>query len=214
MIAAITNQESRTETPANNAAFVAMLPAIRRTAQISFRKIRPELRDELIEEVVANCYVAYSRLIERGQADRALPSPLARFAIAQVRAGRRVGNRLRISDALSSYAQYRKQFFVERLDQFDEEEDCWQQILIEDKRATPAEVAACRIDFAEWLRRLTARLRKIALALASGETTKGAAEKFGLSPARISQLREWLRRSWEAFQGEAAIGGRPQPAAA
>jgi hypothetical protein len=214
MIAALKNQEPRTETSANNAAFVAMLPAIRRTAQITFRKIRPELRDELIEEVVANCYVAYARLIERGQADRALPSPLARFAIAQVRAGRRVGNRLRISDALSSYAQYRKQFFVERLDQFDEEEDCWQQILIEDKRATPAEVAACRIDFAEWLRRLTARLRRIALALASGETTKGAAEKFGLSPARISQLREWLKKSWEAFQGEAEIGGRPQPAAA
>ena len=214
MIAAIRNQESRTETPANNSAFVAMLPAIRRTAQITFRKIRPELRDELIEEVVANCYVAYARLIERGQADRALPSPLARFAIAQVRAGRRVGNRLRISDALSSYAQYRKQFFVEPLDQYDEEEECWQQVLIEDKRATPAEVAACRIDFAEWLRRLTARLRKIALALASGETTKGAAKMFDLSPARISQLRDWLKKSWEAFQGEAVIGGRPQPAVA
>jgi hypothetical protein len=75
-------------------------------------------------------------------------------------------------------------------------------------------VAACRIDFAEWLRRLTARLRKIALALASGETTKGAAEKFGLSPARISQLRERLRKSWEAFQGEVEIGRRPQPAVA
>ena len=98
MIAAIKTQESRTEAPANNAAFLAMLPAIRRSAQISFRKVRPELRGELIEEVVANCYVAYVRLIERGQADRALPSPLARFAIAQVRAGRRVGNRLRISD--------------------------------------------------------------------------------------------------------------------
>jgi hypothetical protein len=139
---------------------------------------------------------------------------LARFAIAQVRAGRRVGNRLRISDALSPYAQYRKQFFVEPLDQYDEEEECWQQILIEDKRATPADVAACRIDFAEWLRRLTARLRKIALALASGETTKGAAEMFDLSPARISQLREWLRKSWDAFQGEAEIPGRPQPVAA
>ena len=114
MIAAITTQESRTETPANNAAFVAMLPAIRRSAQISFRKVRPELRGELIEEVVANCYVAYVRLIERGQADRALPSPLARFAIAQVRGGRRVGNRLRISDVLSNYAQYQKGFQVER----------------------------------------------------------------------------------------------------
>jgi hypothetical protein len=200
--------------PSSHAAFVAMLPAIRRAAQISFRKIRPELRDDLVEEVVANAFVAYARLVERGQVDRALPSPLARFAIAQVRAGRRVGNRLRIRDVMSGYAQFKKEFFVERLDSFDDEEDCWQEILVEDKRATPAEVAACRIDFAEWLRRLTARLRKIALALASGETTKGAAELFGLSPARISQLREWLKKSWEAFQGEAEIGGQPQPVAA
>jgi hypothetical protein len=209
MIAVNEPQYSISTKPANHAAFVAMLPAIRRTAQITFRKIRPELRDDLIEEVVANAFVAYARLVERGQADRALPSPLARFAIAQVRVGRRVGNRLRIRDVLSNYAQYQKGFQVEALDQFDEEEECWQQILIEDKRATPAEVAACRIDFAEWLRRLTARLRKIALALASGETTKGAAEQFGLSPARISQLREWLKKSWEAFQGEAEIGGQP-----
>jgi hypothetical protein len=213
MIAAIKPRLSDNPQPACHAPFVAMLPAIRRTAQISFRKVRPELRDDLIEEVVANAFVAYARLVERGQADRALPSPLARFAIAQVRSGRRVGNRLRICDVLSGYAQHQKGFFVERLDSFDDEEDCWQEIVVEDKRATPADVAACRIDFAEWLRRLTARLRKIALALAAGETTKGAAEKFGLSPARISQLREWLKKSWEAFQGGAEIRGQPQPVA-
>jgi hypothetical protein len=214
MIAVNEPQYSISTKPADHAPFMAMLPAIRRAAQISFRKVRPELRDDLIEEVVANAFVAYVRLVERGQADRALPSPLARFAIAQVRVGRRVGNHLRIRDVMSGYAQFKKDFFVERLDSFDEEEDCWQEIVVEDKRATPAEVAACRIDFAEWLRRLTARVRRIALALASGETTKGAAEQFGLSPARISQLREWLRKSWEEFQGEAEIGGQPQPAVA
>jgi hypothetical protein len=214
MIALNEPQYSNSTKLDGHAAFLAMLPAIRRTAQISFRKIRPELRYDLIEETIANAFVAYARLVERGQADRALPSPLARFAIAQVRVGRRVGNRLRIRDVLSNYAQYQKGFQVEALDQFDEEEECWQQILIEDKRATPADVAACRIDFAEWLRRLTARLRRIALALASGETTKGVAKMFDLSPARISQLREWLRKSWEAFQGEAEIPGRPQSMAA
>jgi hypothetical protein len=214
MIAITESRYANTKNTTDHALFLAMLPAIRRAAQITFRKVRPELRDELIEEVVANCFVAYARLVERGQADRAAPSPLARFAIAQVRAGRRVGNRLRIRDVLSNYAQFKNDFQVERLDSFDEEEDCWQEVVVEDKRATPADVAACRIDFAEWLRRLTVRLRKIALALAAGETTKGAAERFGLSPARISQLREGLKRSWEAFQGDAEIGGRPQPAAA
>jgi hypothetical protein len=212
---AMTEPRRRNSTKlANHAAFLLMLPAIRRTAQITFRKIRPELRDELIEEVVANCFVAYARLVERGQTGRAAPSPLARFAIAQVRVGRRVGNRLRIRDVLSNYAQFNNGFQVERLDSFDEEEDCWQEVVVEDKRATPADVAACRIDFAEWLRRLTVRLRKIALALAAGETTKGAAERFGLSPARISQLRDRLKKSWEAFQGDAEIGRQPRPVAA
>jgi hypothetical protein len=200
--------------PVYHAAFLAMLPAIRRTAQIAFRKTQPELKQDLIEEVVANCFVAYARLVNRGQADRALHSPLARFAIAQVRVGRRVGNRLRIRDVLSIYAQFQKGFQVERLDAFDDEEDCWQEIVVEDKRATPAEVAICRIDFAEWLRRLTARLRKIALALAAGETTKGAAEQFGLSPARISQLREWLKKNWDDFQGGPEIGEQSHPVTA
>jgi hypothetical protein len=214
MISAIKIPASDNTKPANHATFMAMLPAIRRTAQISFRKVRPELRHELIQEVIANAFCGFARLVERGQADRALPSPLARFAIAQVRVGRRVGNRLRIRDVLSHYAQFKKGFQVEPLDQYDEEEECWQQILIEDKRATPADVAICRIDFAEWLRRLTTRLRRIALTLACGATTKDAAKQFGLSPTRISQFREMLRKSWQEFQGEAEIGGQPQAAAA
>jgi hypothetical protein len=214
MIASVTRPKSHCKTPNHVAAFLAMLPAIRRSAQVAFRKLPPELRHDLIEEVVANSYVAFARLVERGQVERAAPSPLARFAIKQIRVGRRVGSRLRIGDALSSYAQFRKQFSVERLDHFSEEKGCWGEILVEDKRATPADVAACRIDFAEWLRRLTARLRKIALALAAGETTSAAAKMFGVSPARISQIRELLRKSWEAFQGEAEIGGRLQPVAA
>ena len=210
MIASVKRPKSNRKASARHAEFLTMLPAIRRSAQVSFRKLPPELRHDLIEEVVANSYVAFARLVERGEADRALATPLARYAIAQIRVGRRVGSRLRIGDALSTYAQFRKQFSVERLDQFSEEKGCWGEILVEDKRATPADVAAWRIDFAEWLRRLTARLRKIALALAVGETTSAAARMFGVTPARISQLRQWLKRSWEAFQGEAEIGAQPQ----
>src|SRR5271157_4478762 len=161
MIASVKRPTSHRNSSARHAEFLAMLPAIRHSAQVAFRRLPPELRHDLIAEVVANSYVAFARLVERGQADRALATPLARYAIAQVRVGRRVGSRLRIGDALSPYAQYRKQFFVERLDHFSEQKGCWGEILVEDKRATPADVAACRIDFAEWLRRLTSRLRKI-----------------------------------------------------
>jgi hypothetical protein len=213
MIAA--NKSSSLNTKSEiHAAFLQMLPTIRRSAQIAFRKVSPELRHELLAEVVARCFVAYVRLVESGQADRALPSPLARFAVAQVRVGRRVGNRMRIGDVLSGYAQYHKDFQVERLDYFDEKENCWQEVLVEDKRATPAVIAACRIDFSSWLRLLPHRRRTIALALAGGETTSGAAKMFGLSAARISQHRQWLKESWEAFQGEVKNAEEPQLAAA
>jgi hypothetical protein len=202
MIAAIKLQESKSSSPAWHAQFLAMVPAIRRQAQIAFRKARPELRYDLIQEVIANCCAAYARLVEQGKTDQAFPTVLARFAVAQVRTGRRVGNRLRIRDVLSGYAQHHKAFQVERLDQFDEEENCWQEIVVEDRRATPAEVAACRIDFAHWLQLLPSRRRRIALTLAAGETTGFVAKKFGISPARISQLRKWLKSNWERFQGE------------
>ena len=59
---------------------------------------------------------------------------------------------------------------------------------------------------AGWFRVLPRRRRKIALMLASGETTSEAAKKFGVTAARISQLRLWLRESWDAFQGQATMG--------
>ncbi len=130
-------------------------------------------------------------------------SALARFAVAQVRVGRKVGNRRNSRDVMSGYAQYTKGFRVERLHRNQPVGKGWQEMLIEDKRATPAEIAACRIDFSDWLRLLTRRYRKIALTLAAGETTQATAKKFGLCSARISQIRQLLKESWERFQGEA-----------
>jgi hypothetical protein len=45
-------------------------------------------------------------------------------------------------------------------------------------------------------------IARIALRLASGESTSGAAALFGVTSARISQLRLWLRANWQRFQGE------------
>jgi hypothetical protein len=44
----------------------------------------------LIQESVANCLVAYVRLVERGKEDLAYPTVLAMFAVKQIRDGRRV----------------------------------------------------------------------------------------------------------------------------
>ena len=180
--------------------FLSMLPLIRRQASIAFRHRNAEARDELIEEVIANAYQAWFRLVRQGKAALAFPTPLAQFAIRQVRAGRRVGSRLNSLDILSGNARRARGLTVESLDQWDEPTSTWHQLLIEDRHAGPAQTAAARLDVRAWLGTLTKRHRRIAKALALGETTNVVARKFGVSPARISQLRNWFRQHWEQFQ--------------
>ena len=69
MIARVKRPKSHRTTSARHAEFLAMLPAIRGSAQIAFRRLPLELRHDLIEEVVANSYVAFA-------ARRSSPRPI------------------------------------------------------------------------------------------------------------------------------------------
>jgi hypothetical protein len=188
-----------------SARFLSLLPAIREQARFAFRREKTERRQELIAEVIANAFVAFVRLLDRGLEAIVYPTPLAQFAIRQVRDGRRVGCRLNVLDVSSEYAQHSKRFSVGRLDHFHEQEGTWQEVLLEDRKAGPAETAAARIDISDWFDRLPRHKRRVAATLATGETTKRAARKFKVSPGRISQLRRELEDAWRAFQGESAF---------
>jgi len=179
-----------------------MLPTIRRLATMASRKIPPAERSEFVAEVVANSFVAYARLVARKEERRACATVLARFAIAQTHGGRRVGNRRRIGDVLSPYAQRQKNLAVAGIYRFDHHARLWTEIAIEDPRPSPSDRVAWRLDYGEWLRRLPAHLREIALSLAAGETTSGAVRFYRLSPGRVSQIRQSLRENWQTFQGE------------
>jgi hypothetical protein len=154
-----------------------------------------------VQEVICNACCAYVRLVELNKTALAYPSALARFGVRQTKDGRKVGGRLNIRDVSSDYCQKRKGLLLERLDKFDLEEHAWREVLVEDRRAGPAEVAAIRVDFTAWLDGLSRRLRRIATYLANGEATGNAAKRFHLSPARISQIRRELHRAWCLFQG-------------
>ena len=182
--------------------FLTMLPAIREQVRLAFRGERPERRQELIAEVVANCWKAYVRLIDRGMHDVIYVTPLAQFAIRQTRDGRRVGGRVSAKDIGSQHAQRRHGFTVETLDCRDQESGDWLEVLIEDRHAGPAETAAARIDVGDWFAQLPSRQRRIAATLASGESATNTARKYSVSGARISQLRREFERSWSEFQGE------------
>ncbi|HUY32242.1 MAG TPA: hypothetical protein VMV69_05630 [Pirellulales bacterium] len=194
-------QSNSTDKPAWHAGFVALLPVIHSQLRYAFRGLPPETREEAIQESLANAAATYARLYEQGKADIAYATPLAKFAVRQYCAGRRVGGQLNRNDVMSHYAQQHHGIVVERLDRRDPS-GAWREVLVEDKTCTPAETAAARIDFGDWLSRLCRRDRGVATTLATGETTCDTARQFGLTAGRVSQLRSELKRNWQAFQGE------------
>jgi hypothetical protein len=182
--------------------FLALLPQIVTHAKIAFRHLKPEARAEMVQEVVCNAMQAFVRLFQLKKTDIAYAAPLAAYGCRQALDGRKVGGHLNVKDVSSSYCQRVKGVVMDRLDRFDPEEDCSEEVVVEDRTAGPADIARTRIDFSDWLASLTRRDRRIAEFLAQGETTSAAARKFKVSDGRISQLRKELAQSWHRFVGD------------
>lgn len=178
--------------------FLNLLPHVERTARVLCQRLDPEAREDAVAEVVANAFLSYTRLKDQGRAEIATAGSLARFGVRQYFAGRRVGSRLNSHDLLSPYARRQNHFRVERLDRQDERGG-WREILVEDRNATPADLAASRIDVASWLEGLPQRIREIALQLAEGNSTSEVARQFRISAGRVSQVRKELARLWQEF---------------
>jgi transposase-like protein len=192
-----------------------MLPTIAAYARLAFRHHNPEARQEAVEECLANALVAYVRLVQLGKVSLAYPTVLARYAVAQVNDGRKVGGHLNVQEVLSPYCQRRKKITVERLDHFDEEENAWQEAVVQDTRtASVPDIVAFRCDFTDWLASLPRRDRRIAQSLAIGHGTSDVAKRFDVSAGRISQLRRELAKSWRAFIDEAPENAESAPAPA
>lgn len=184
------------------AGFVALLPAIRAHARIAFRALRPEARDDAIQEAVANACVAYVRLVQLGKQDLAYPSALVRFAVKHYWAGRRVGSSMNSGDVLCRHAQRHRGFQVEQLDAGYAGRKGWSEALADNTRSPVPDQVAFRIDFPAWLAGQNCRDRRLARFLALGNCPAEAADRFGISRARISQIRQELRESWAEFQGD------------
>jgi hypothetical protein len=202
MIAIAKNVDREKSPPTWHAAFLAMLPTIRQQANYAFRRMRPDEKEDAMEEIVCATCAAFGRLVAQGKADVACPSALVRFAVRQFRCGRRLGCTLNVKDVSSTYCRLQKQVVLERLDKRDRQSKEWEEILLEDRNAGPAETAAARIDVADWFQRMCPRDRRIALALGFGERTQDVAKQFRISEARVSQKRRGFRRDWDTFQAE------------
>jgi hypothetical protein len=185
--------------------FITLLPVIERVAHFRFRHLeRHHDHEDAVAEVVALCWLWLRRLARKGKDARRFPTTLATLASRSVRAGRRLCGQQSGKDALSETAHQRRGFRAKQLRERGLSEDAsWQEALADNAQTPPPEAAAFRIDFAAWLVRLAERHWRIVNAMANGERTQDLARQFGLSSARISQLRREFHNDWQEFHGEA-----------
>lgn len=189
--------------------FVALLPKVQAHAQIQFRALPAVHREEAVSEAIAAACVAYQILAAQGRLHDAFPSTLAGYAVQHVNSGRHVGGRQDAAkDALSPAAARRHGVRVVSYDRpraarSGGGREGWQTLVIEDRRTSIPDLAAFRVDFAEWLAGWSRRERKIIGRMIAGDGTAEVAGHFGVTPGRISQLRRKFERSWRQFQAAA-----------
>ena len=182
--------------------FLSMLPTIEQQAAHRLRGTPRHEREELLAEAIAIAFCMFVTLAKRGKIHLAFATPLADYGCRQAISGRRAGDRLNVNDITSRHCQKRKRVRVERLDRFDVQKGHWREAVVEDHRTPVPDQAAFRCDFPAWLKTLPDRERQIAETLSTGEGTATTAKQFGVSSARISQLRRKLHKAWWEFHGE------------
>lgn len=181
----------------------AVMPAVQTIGRIRFRGLPAAEREEALAEAMAAALVSFVRLTERGKTPASFATRLARVAVLRVLAGRVTACPDRSYDVSSRLARQRWGFRLESLDSLSRAPGQeWEAFLAENRRITPADLAASRIDFREWLGQMPRRRRAIAETLAAGYRTEEVAEFFRLSPGRVSQLRREFEASWHKFQSD------------
>jgi hypothetical protein len=197
--------------------FLALLPKIEQHARIYFRGIAcPDTKADKIAETVALAWAWYVRLTERGKDVAAFPMVFIFLVARAVRCGRRVCGQEKANEVMSPFAQQRHRIKVQGLNgtldsgrvensalpKGQHLHETYEEYLRDNTMTPPPDAAAFRIDFPQFLFGLDAREKEMGMLLAQGESVKTVAGMFGISSARVSQLRKTWLRDWHAFHND------------
>jgi hypothetical protein len=183
--------------------YEAALPRITAHAKVNFGWIKdPGRRDDCIASVVGIGWKHWLSAVRHGKDPNEFVSSIAEMSVRQVRSGRRLDRQERPKDVLSPRARRTEGFTVASLpDHTGTGADGNEAIdALRDNTVTPVpEQAAFRIDYPEFLKSLGQRNGAIASDMATGEATADLADKYDISPARVSQLRREFKDEWDEF---------------
>jgi len=198
-------------------AFLRIVPRIELHGRVCFRGLKcPDTRADCICEMLALTWRWFLRLRELGRDPLQFPSALADFAARAVKAGRRLCGKHKGKDVMNPMAQRRHDFVVEPLpsstcrsheDRYanphgQQAQDSFEERLRDNTQTPVPEQVVFRLDFPAWVCSRSERDRRIIDDLLQGERTLDVADKHGLSPGRISQLRREFMQDWRTFCGE------------
>jgi hypothetical protein len=192
--------------PRLRARFLAALARIERHARLAFRHVKcPVQQEEARAEAVALAWLWFVRLARRDIDAGAFVSALARYAARAVRSGRRLCGQEKAQDVLSPRAQRRCGFRVAALPVGSAVAGHPYDEALQDNTQTPVpEQVSFRCDFPQWRRTRTRRDRRLMDALMRGERACDVARAFGLSAARVAQLRRAFHADWRRFTADPA----------
>jgi hypothetical protein len=197
--------------PRLHARFLALVPRIELHGHIYFRHLRSHEKADAIQEMLALAWQWFLRLRRRGRDPNDFVMGFVRLLAKAVNSGRRLTGQMKAREVLNPTTQRRHRFSVEPLpdlraghdrlyspggqrlhDAFEEQ--------LRDNTVTPIpDQVQFRLDWPAWLTTRTDRDRRLIRAMARSERTLDLSRKFGLSPARISQLRGQYQADWTRF---------------
>jgi hypothetical protein len=194
-----------------------VLPRVESHAALVFRSRKAEDKAELLADAVALAWKWTVRLVNRGKNPWKFPTAIATLVCRAVSCGRRVTRMDSAKDVLSRRAQRRHGFRVERLPATrtshdgrfgvvggQRTQDEWEEALHDNVKTPVPEQANFRLSYPRFMGSQADRNRRIAEFLAVGNSGKVAARTFGISPARITGIRQQLCRDWHAMHDEVA----------
>jgi hypothetical protein len=197
------------------AKFLNLLPRIKTHATICFRFITcPDRRADRIAETVALAWKWHVRLHQRGKDASKFPTAFVTLVAKSVRSGRNLCGQEKANDVMSPLAQRRRKFTVKSLSTSarasldvlqplshgQDWRDAFEERLKDNVHSPVPDQAAFRIDWPTFCRTLSHRDQRLAKFLSMGHPAKSAADEFGLSQGRVTQLRQQWCREWRACQ--------------
>jgi DNA-directed RNA polymerase specialized sigma24 family protein len=186
------------------------LSRIERHAKAQFSLLRPDKKEEAIQNTCATAWKAYRDLLLKGRDPSGFISMIAEFAVRHTRAGRHIMGSEKAKDVMSFVAQNRGGFSVQEYPANDKEAVDHEALdaLADTHTASPDLQAQFRMDSNAWRKSLSARDRDLLNDMIAGYTTKEIAKKYGFSAGNVSQHRRKLHTDYLVFQGEEEGRGR------